>query len=37
MPAQRYGGEYLIKRIVGLPQDEIASTPGAERPTLQRV
>ena len=27
MPARRYGGEYLIKRIVGLPEDEIAIAP----------
>lgn len=26
-PAPRYGGEYLVKRIVGLPQDEIAIAP----------
>lgn len=26
-PARQYGGEYLIKRIVGLPGDEIAIAP----------
>jgi signal peptidase I len=27
MPARRYGAEYLVKRIVGLPRDEIAIAP----------